>query len=374
MSTATATAPKPATIAKPDPRRWMVPTNKAGLDQLAPLVTNEIARGLPGFMRGNAERLIRAMITETTKNPTLLECTPASLFGGVIQAAQLGLTIGATLGEAYLIPFNNTKLGCKEATLIVGYRGFIQLAHRSQQLRRLTPGIVHAGDAFTFTLGSSQVLTHEPRRNNREPVTDYYVCIELVNGGRDFETFTYEDAIEWRDRFSTTRNAPQYVRDKSPWYDMQHGFHQQACKTLIRKIAKRLPLSPELTIAAALEDAAEAGVPQVLTANLIEVMDNEPIEGPAPSKAEELKERLDKNKPQGRGRASSPPPPPPAAEDADTSAAFFGSFDSRSVSQPNAVAVSWSVPPRSTSSAQTPSIWAASISFLPGGQSRTCAP
>jgi recombination protein RecT len=311
---ATKPAAAPGTLAKPDPRRWMIPTNKAGLDQLAPLVTNEIARGLPGFMRGNAERLIRAMITETTKNPALLECTPASLFGGVIQAAQLGLTIGATLGEAYLIPFNNTKLGCKEATLIVGYRGFIQLAHRSQQLRRLTPGIVRQGDAFTFTRGLTQNLSHEPRRNNREPVTDYYVCVELVNGGRDFETFTYEDAIEWRDRFSTTRNAPQFVRDKSPWYDMNHGFHQQACKTLIRKIAKRLPLSPELTIAAALEDAAEAGIPQVLTANLIEVMDNEPIE-PVQSKAEELQGRLDKTKRPGKPDTSTSPPPPPAAED-----------------------------------------------------------
>lgn len=316
---APATAERPAAtkpaIAKPDPRRWMVPTNKAGLDQLAPLVTNEIARGLPGFMRGNAERLIRAMITETTKNPQLLECTPASLFGGVIQAAQLGLTIGAVLGEAFLIPFNNNKLNCKEATLIVGYRGFIQLAHRSQQLSRLTPGIVRQGDAFTFTRGLTQKLSHEPRRNNREPVTDYYVCIELVNGGRDFETFTYEDAIDWRDRFSTMRNAPQFVRDKSPWYDMQHGFHQQACKTLIRKIAKRLPLSPELTIAAALEDAAEAGIPQVLTANLIEVMDNEPIE-PVQSKAEELQGRLDKTK---RGTTTktetSTSPPPTAVED-----------------------------------------------------------
>lgn len=319
---ATATAPKADTkpaapIAKPDPRRWLVPTNKAGLDQLAPLVTSEIARGLPGFMRGNAERLIRAMITETTKNPQLLECTPASLFGGVIQAAQLGLTIGAVLGEAYLIPFRNNKKECQEATLIVGYRGFIQLAHRSQQLRRLTPGIVRTGDAFTFTRGSAQNLSHEPRRNNRDPVSDYYVCIELVNGGRDFETFTYEDAIDWRDRFATTRNAPQWVRDKSPWYDMAHGFHQQACKTLIRRIAKRLPLSPELTIAAALEDAAEQGIPQVLTASLIEVMDNEPIEGPAPSKADELKERLDKSKPAKTAAAATSPPPvtTPAAED-----------------------------------------------------------
>lgn len=319
MSTATATKPAAApttpaagTITKPDPARWFKPTNKAGLDALAPSVTTEIARGLPGFMRGNAQRLIRAMITETQRNTALLECTPASLFGGVIQAAQLGLTIGGPLGEAYLIPFNNSKKECKEAQLIVGYKGYIQLAHRSQMLKRITPGIVRLNDAFTFKRGLHQMLDHEPRRNNREPVTDYYVCIVLVNGGEDFETFTYEDAIQWRDRFATTRNAPQYVRDKSPWYDMAHGFHEQACKTLIRKLAKRMPLSVELTLAAGLEDMAENDIPQVLSASLNEVIENEPLEEPPPSQAEDLKKRLDKSKPKTAAAGPAPTSTKPA--------------------------------------------------------------
>ena len=308
MSTATAEKPTDTKLAKADPKRWFTPTNKAGLDALAPTVTVEIARGLPGFMRGNADRLIRAMITETTRNTALLECTPASLFGGVIQAAQLGLCIGGPLGEAYLIPFNNTKKGVKEATLIVGYKGFIQLAHRSQMLRRITPGIVRLNDEFTFSRGTTQALNHEPRRNNREKVTDYYVCIELANGGKDFETFTFDDALEWRDRFATTRNAPQFVRDKSPWYDMAHGFHEQACKTLIRKLAKRMPLSVELTQAAGLEEMAEQDIPQVLSAALNEVIENEPLEPPGPTKAEELKGRLDKTKGAKAAKADAPPP------------------------------------------------------------------
>lgn len=271
---------------------WLAPTDKRGLDALAPLVAREVERGLPRFMAGQADRLIRAMITETTRNPALLECSPASLFGSVIAAGQLGLTIGGPLGEAYLIPFNNSKKGVKEAQLIPGYRGIIQLAHRSDKLKRLTPGVVREGETFIVERGLHQDLSHNPIRNNKAPVTDYYVVVELTNGGLDFEAFTSEDAIEWRDRFSTTRNAPQYIRDKSPWYDMSHGFHQMALKTLIRKLAKRLPLSVDMATALALEDAAESESPQLLP-TLNEVGENDE---PEQTKAEELKDKLDKTK------------------------------------------------------------------------------
>lgn len=271
---------------------WDQPTNANGLTALAPHVSHIVASALPAFLAGQQERLMRAMITETQRNPALLECTPKSLFGAVVQAAQLGLTIGGPLGEAYLIPFGR-KGGGKEATLIPGYKGLVQLMHRSDRVKRITPGIVREGDAFDYSRGLDTDLKHVPRRNNRAPVTDYYVVIELVNGGRDFETFTFEDAIAWRDRFATTRNAPQFVRDKSPWYDMDHGFHEQACKTLIRKLAKRMPLSVDMTRAGQLEDAAEANQPQQLAA----LVDAPEVEVSLPSKADDLRERMAAAKP-----------------------------------------------------------------------------
>lgn len=270
--------------------RWEQPTNATGLSALMPLIAKRVASALPAFLAGQETRLMSAMITETSRDPRLLECTPKSLFGAVIQAGQLGLTIGGPLGEAFMMPFKNSKNGgLKEATLIPGYKGLIQLMHRSDKVKRLTPGIVRDGDDFLFSRGFAQNLAHAPKRNNRGDVTDYYVVVELVNGGADFETFTYEDAIAFRDRFSTTRNAPQFVRDKSPWYDMAHGFHEQACKTLIRRLAKRLPLSVDMARAGQLEDAADEGKPQQL-GGLVGEMD-EP-EG-MPTQAEVLRERLD---------------------------------------------------------------------------------
>jgi recombination protein RecT len=273
------TQQRPAMLAKVEKPEWERPTNHAGLERLGKLVADKVNRALPRLMKGSADRLIRCMVTETQKTPALLDCTPASLFGGVIQAAQLGLAVGGPLGEAYFLPFGNSKKGVKEATLVIGYRGYVQLAHRSGMLRRLTPVVVREGDDFGFVRGTDQRLWHRPARGGEGAVTDYYVVAETVNGGTDFETFTRDEAIAFRDRYSTVRNAPPYVRDKSPWYDLAGGgFDSMALKTLIRRLAKRLPLSPEMGTAAGLDDRADHGEPQdlgdLVTAEVVEPADD----------------------------------------------------------------------------------------------------
>ncbi len=243
---------------------WDKPTNKQGLEVLTKSVVATLEKSLPSVVKGQGERLVRAMISECQKNPALFECTPLSLFSCVMQAGSMGLTIGGYLGEAYLVPFNNNKTKKKESQLIIGYKGLIQLAHRSGQIRRITPCIVKEGDDFKVYRGMQQNLHHVPLRNNQNRPSDYYVVVELMNGGIDFETMTFEEAIAHRDRFATTRNAPDFVKKSSPWYDMTvgGGFDAMALKTLFRRIAKRLPLSVEMSYAVGLDERADNGQSQ----------------------------------------------------------------------------------------------------------------
>lgn len=271
-------------MAKPT---WDQPTNKAGLEALSKGVIASVEKALPKFLHGQGERLIRAMIMECQKNPALFDCTPVSLFGCVIGAGQLGLTIGGQLGESYMVPFRNKKNGNRqEAQLIIGYKGFVQLAHRSNQIRRITPMTVREGDLFRVFRGMRQDLVHEPLRNNKGRVTDYYVVIELMNGGSDFETMSVEEAMAHRDRYAMSKS--QY----SPWYDMTPGggFDSMAQKTLIRRLAKRMPLSVELNQVVQMEDSLDRETSQIqiahqqmilpdrLVSDSAEVFDEEPSE------------------------------------------------------------------------------------------------
>lgn len=273
----------------PSAEEMQRPSGIVGLQRMSPFIAGQLNKRLPTFLRGNADRLVRALFTCVQRLPKLMDCTPISLFGGVIQAGELGLELGATLGQAYLIPYG------KQATFVLGYKGAITLVHRSGQLRSMTPMRIRQGDEFYFVQGSDRSIVHKPLWNNRGPVTGYYVLVEMINGGRDFELMSAEEALEFRDRYSSTRGAPESVKKHSPWYDISEGlgwsgFDQMACKTLMKRLSKRLPVSVEFARAVGLDDQADAGVPQRLEDN---------VETEPESIEDDLKRRMKDAKPTG---------------------------------------------------------------------------
>lgn len=238
--------------------QWLVPTNPQGLGRLGDMILEQINKSLPKMLAGNGSRLVRALVSEVQRNPALMECVPISLFGGVIAAGQLGLTIGGPAGEAYLLPFRNNKTGRREATLVIGYKGYIALAHRSDKLARITPQIVREGDVFHYTRGLNQKLVHEPKPDNDGKPTHFYTVIQMVNGGKDFEILSVREAKAHRERFATSRSG-------GPWWDMvKGGFEEMALKTTIRKFAKRMPLSAEMVTASGLDEMGDEGIDQHL--------------------------------------------------------------------------------------------------------------
>ena len=85
----------------------------------------------------SAAQFIRTALTAINKNPKLLECTPASLISALLQAAQLGLSPDGILGEAYLIPFYDSRFQKNIVQFIPGYRGLVQLAMRSGLIKTI---------------------------------------------------------------------------------------------------------------------------------------------------------------------------------------------------------------------------------------------
>ena len=95
----------------------------------------QLALAVPKHL--SADRMARIAATELRKTPALLNTTPASFLGAVMQSAQLGLEPGSALGQAYLVPYGN------QCQLILGYRGMIDLARRSGQVLSLSAFAVH---------------------------------------------------------------------------------------------------------------------------------------------------------------------------------------------------------------------------------------
>lgn len=195
-----------------------------------------------------ADRMLKVVLSATARTPSLLECTTESIVRCVMQAAELGLEIGGLLGEAYLVPYN-CKVGNrweKQAQCITGYRGYIKLARQSGQLASISARVVYIGDRFTVNLADEHIH-HEPNFDaTREPerIVAVYAIARFKDEGRQIEVMTRAevDAIRTRSKAS----------DSGPW---KTDYGEMARKTVVRRLCKYLPLSPEL--AQALESDAE---------------------------------------------------------------------------------------------------------------------
>jgi recombination protein RecT len=185
----------------------------------------QIARALPKHME--PDRLARIALTVVRQNPKLAECNPESFLGALMTCAQLGLEPGP-LGHAYLVPYG------QEVTFIPGYRGLIELARRSGIVRRFVGRAVHANDEFDYAYGLYESLTHKPALGEPGDFTFAYAVLWVTDADPDFEVMNKPQIDAIRARSRAGKNGP-WVTD----------YEEMAKKTVIRRLAKRAPMSIE---------------------------------------------------------------------------------------------------------------------------------
>jgi recombination protein RecT len=215
----------------------------------------DIEMALPRHL--TPERMLRIALTECRKNPALLDCSQASFLGAIIQTAQLGLETGSALGHAYLIPFNNKKLGTKEVQFIVGYRGMLDLAGRSPKVSRVIARAVYEGDKFSHQFGTDEKIEHIPDPTaSGSNITHVYAILFLKEGGSIFDVMHVNEIENIRKRSKSP--------DSGPW---DSDYEAMAKKTVVRRLFKFMPVSIELQTAIGMDEAAERG--EQLNADII---------------------------------------------------------------------------------------------------------
>ncbi|MFO0937867.1 MAG: recombinase RecT [Gemmataceae bacterium] len=245
----TASPPNNAVVKKFKPEDFKKPTNLVVLKQMGASLVGPINDALPGFLRNGALATLRALYTECQKNPGLLDCTPESLFGATICAAQMGLQIGGALGQCYLIPFKG------RVTLVPGYKGYIQLVNRSGQTGVINAFAVYDKDDFHYEFGTSPKIVHRSGQyssieevRKRKAVAYYATC--TTRQGPTFVVLTREEAEFHREKFALSQ--------KGPW---SNHFDAMAMKTCIIKLCKYLPMSAEIQTAIHVDETSETDEP-----------------------------------------------------------------------------------------------------------------
>lgn len=219
----------------------------------------ELAKMLPKTL--SIERLLKVAQIAATTTPALAKCDVPSLVGAIGQCAQMGLEPNTVLGHAYLVPFNTKRKDANgnerwvnSVQVIIGYKGLIDLARRSGQIVSIAAHEVCERDHFELVYGLDEKLNHTPAMGDRGDVVGFYAVAKLKDGGHSFEFMSLHQV---REIMKATQSKGGY----GPWKD---HFVEMGRKTVIRRLAKYLPLSIEFQTAAALDGMADAGKDQKL--------------------------------------------------------------------------------------------------------------
>lgn len=254
----------------------------------SPAFVQEIKRALP--TGANGERLIRAALTSIQKNQKLADCHQPSFFAGLLSLAQLGLIPDGR--EAHLIRIWNKKLNRQDCLAIPDYKGLVKLVLESGKVSYIHSDVVADKDEFVEDRG--RIIKHSiNRREPRGPVYAVYAFAVFKDGTEKSEVMSVDEVEAIRGRSRS--------KDDGPWVT---DWNEMAKKTVVKRLSKWLPLSPEVIDAIEADTTADID-PEVTT-----------TVSPPPMPSAKPRKRIAQDAPPPEPTADDvpmDPPPPPQA-------------------------------------------------------------
>lgn len=181
-------------------------------------------------------RFVAGITSAVAVNPTLQECDPSTILSGALLGESLGLSPSPQLGQYYLVPFNNTKKGCKDAQFQLGYKGYIQLALRSGYYKHLNVLAIKKGELIKYD-PFTEVIEVNPIQDEIErekaPTVGYYAFFEYLNGFRKCLYWSREKMEAHALRYSKGYSA------KKGYTFWEKDFDGMAYKTMLRQLISK---------------------------------------------------------------------------------------------------------------------------------------
>ena len=182
------------------------------------------------------ERFVAAITSAVAVNPLLQDCDPATILSGALLGESLGLSPSPQLGQYYLVPFNNTKKGGKDAQFQLGYKGYVQLALRSGYYKSLNVFAVKEGELKKWNPLTEELeieLIEDDEIRERTAAIGYVASFEYLNG--------FRKTIYWS-RKKMEAHALRYSKGyaaKKGYTFWEKDFDSMAYKTMLRQLISK---------------------------------------------------------------------------------------------------------------------------------------
>lgn len=201
------------------------------------------------------QQFITSVVSNVNNNPVLKECTNTSIYNAALIGAALDLSPSLQLGQFYMVPFNKKdKDGnvIKEAQFQIGYKGYIQLAIRSNNYKNINVLAIKEGELISYNPLFEEIevnlIQDEEERENAKTV-GYYAMLEYKNGFRKTLYWSKAKMEMHADKYSQAFNLKDYkllqdgkVDKKDMWKYSSYwykDFDGMAFKTMLRQLISK---------------------------------------------------------------------------------------------------------------------------------------
>jgi len=199
-------------------------------------VKNQINKVIGGK---NGQRFISSIVSATQANPQLQECTNASILSAALLGESLNLSPSPQLGQYYMVPYKDKSKGTV-AQFQLGYKGYIQLAIRSGQYKKLNVLAIKEGELIRYDPLNEEIevsLIEDEEEREKAETVGYYAMFEYVNGFRKTLYWSKKKMQEHAKKYS-----PGYLSDlknNRAWTFWSKDFDAMAYKTMLRQLISK---------------------------------------------------------------------------------------------------------------------------------------
>ena len=214
---------------------------KKNRQSMAMYLTGEAVKNQINSIVGgkNGTRFISAVVSAVNNNPALQECTNQSILAAALLGESLNLSPSPQLGQYYMVPFDDKEKG-KVAQFQLGYKGYIQLAIRSGQYKKLNVLSIKEGELIRFDPLNEEIevqLIEDEEQREQAATIGYYAMFEYVNG--------FRKALYWSKKkmeAHALKYSKGYASDKrkgTAWTFWSRDFDGMAYKTMLRQLISK---------------------------------------------------------------------------------------------------------------------------------------
>lgn len=221
----------------------------------------QIQSYLKDVIGSNRDKFVTNLVSVTNQNKALQKCTNMSLMSGALVATTLNLSLNSSFGYAYLVPFKNNKLSKEknadvyEAQFQIGYKGYIQLALRTGQYKKINAIPVYKSQFQGWNALTEELELSEFDNFEDDEVIGYVAYFRLVNGFEKTMFWSKDKMEKHADTYSQSfsldidkKIKQGKIKESDMWKYSSYwykDFDGMALKTMLRQVLSKYGIMSE---------------------------------------------------------------------------------------------------------------------------------